>query len=491
MVRRSGARLVGVLAGAAALAGCGSGAADKTGGPAPTMVLTLADSNNSDQPDTINIEHFAREVARRSHGSLKVRIVFLAAGSDTPQVERDTIRLVENGRYDLGWVGSRAWDEVGVTSFRALQAPFLVSSTRLLDRVLRSRMASEMLAALDGRKLVGLALVPDYLRHPVGMRHELRAPGDYVGKRIRIQPSRVSAAVVRALRAVPTGIGNNAIGYAIGSGRVDGQELSLLNSPAGAIATANVVLFPKALTLFGRRDVYDRLSDVEREALRAAAADLVRHAVAHNITDSVAVRHYCIEGRRIVLATANERAALARESRPVYKWLERDRQTRRFIEQIRKLERTTRPDPPLVLPAACRRRTPAAPSAQAAGPRRSPTMLDGTYRWVITLADAKAHDPTAPHPGDVFPMVNTAVLRNGKWDVLFAGPEYDTGTFTIRGPTAVFDWPRIPGTLIFRFTRDANGTIHWKPVLPMDPGDQFVWASQPWRRIGPPSALPH
>jgi hypothetical protein len=124
------------------------------------------------------------------------------------------------------------------------------------------------------------------------------------------------------------------------------------------------------------------------------------------------------------------------------------------------------------------------------GARRSPKVLDGTYRWVITLAEAKAKDPTAPHPGDVYPMINTAVLRGGTWDVLFTGPEHDHGTFAIRGTTAVFDWPRVGYTLTFRFTRDPNGTIRWQPVLPMDQGDEFVWASQPWRRIGPPSALP-
>jgi TRAP-type C4-dicarboxylate transport system substrate-binding protein len=484
MPGRSGARLA-LLAGALiVLSGCGSGAADKTGGSQPPVVLTLGDSNNSDQPDTSNIEHFAREVARRSHGSLRVRIVYLAAGSDSAQVEKETIERVEAGRYDLGWVGSRAWDEVGVTSFRALQAPFLISSTRLLDRVLQSPIAPEMLAALGRQKLVGLALVPDYLRHPVGMRHQLTAPADFVGRRIRIQPSRVSAAVIRALRAIPLGIGNNAIGYAIGSGRVDGQELSLLNSPSGVIVTGNVVLFPKALTLFGRRDVLDRLSGEQRAALRVAAAELVRHAVTHNITDSFAARHFCFEGRRIVLATPGQRVALEREERPVYAWLEQDAQTRRFIARIRALKKMTPPDPPLVLPAACRR----PPETQrAVGPRRSSSLLDGTYRWVITLAEAKATG-NGPHPGDVFPMISTAVLKDGVWKV--SGSGHDGGTYTIRGRTVTFDWPRVASVLVFRFAREANGTIHWTPVLPMDPGDQFVWASQPWRRIGPPGPIP-
>jgi hypothetical protein len=48
-------------------------------------------------------------------------------------------------------------------------------------------------------------------------------------------------------------------------------------------------------------------------------------------------------------------------------------------------------------------------------------------------------------------------------------------------------WPRVASVLNFTFTRDHDGTLHLKPILPMDFGDQFVWAYRPWRRVGPPS----
>ena len=67
--------------------------------------------------------------------TLRVRITYVAAGTATPYVEERTIAAVRGGRFDLGWIGARAWDEVGVKSFRALQAPFLITSNPLLDRV--------------------------------------------------------------------------------------------------------------------------------------------------------------------------------------------------------------------------------------------------------------------------------------------------------------------------------------------------------------------
>ena len=473
-----------LLASAAAVAGCGSGASDKAGGSHAPAVLTVAVSDNSDQPDAFPIEVFARAVEGRSHGSLRVHITYQAAGAATPYVEERVIRSVEAGRFGLGFVGARAWDEVGVKSFRALQAPFLITSTHLLDRIVTSPLADEMLAALSSRHLVGIALVPDNLRHPIGISHKLTSPADFAGARIRIQPSRVTAALMRALGAVPVEISNQQIGYAIGAKRVDGEELSLENAVSPSIMSGNVVFFPKALTLFARRETFDRLDDDQQRIVRAAAADAVRHVITRYPPDAVFVRQACVYRRSVVLATAAEQAALLRLARPVYRMLAADPQTRRFIERIRAWRRTTAPDPPVARSARCRRSS--GPAARVSSATRPPALLDGTYRWVLTRADVRKTGGS-PNPGDTFPMISTAVLRHGTW--AFAGPDHDQGTFSIRGDELRFVWPRIPSILVFRFRRDANGTIHLKPVLPMDSGDQFVWAYKPWRRIGPPVSL--
>jgi TRAP-type C4-dicarboxylate transport system substrate-binding protein len=477
-------RTIGLLVALSLLAGCGSGAANKAGGSRAPLVLRLANSNSGDQPGTDVIEHFAAQVRRRSGGALRVKITYLAAGSATPYVETRTISAVRGGRYDLGWIGARAWDLDGVKSFRALQAPFLITSMRLLNRVVTSPLAREMLDSLSAQDVVGLALAPDFLRHPIGMRRAFLTPRDFDGARIRIQPSRVTAAVIRALGARPVAISNDDIGFAIDHKRVDAQEVALLSSPGGSIATENVVFFGKAFTLFANHDAYGRLTDEQRRIVREAAGDSVRYAVAHHPPDAGIAEHYCFDRRRIVLAKPTDLAALVQEEQPVYRWLEADRQTKRFLEQIRAWKRTTPPDPALTsIPAACRR---APQPAQAVGAARSASLLDGTYRWVITKADAWAYWHAPPTPGsDTFPIVGTAILHHGSWRLV--GPEKDDGSYTIRGDRLRFVWPRAASTLVFEFTREQNGTLHLKPILPMDKGDQFIWASQPWRRIGPPT----
>src|SRR5438093_4910892 len=313
-----------LLAAAAALAGCSSGAANKAGGSETPRVLTVGDSDNSDQPDTAAIQHFAAQVDKLSGGSLRIHIKYQAAGAATPYVEERIIRAVQSGRFDLGWIGARAWDEVGVKSFRAPQAPFLITITRLLDRVAGGPVATEMLASLSSRNVVGLALVPDFLRHPIGLTQKLASPAEFAGARIRIQPSRVTAALMRALGAVPVEISNRRIVYAIGGKCVDGEELSLVNAVSPSIMTGNVTFFGKALTLFANRKSFERLSDDQKRILRAAAAETIRHVAAHYPPDAKVVNGVCANRRRVVLATAAERAALLRLAQPVYRMLEAD-----------------------------------------------------------------------------------------------------------------------------------------------------------------------
>jgi C4-dicarboxylate-binding protein DctP len=483
-------RLAVAIALAGLMAGCGSGAADKAGGSSTPVVLRLANSNNSDQPDTDTIEHFAAQVRKLSGGSVRVRITYLAAGSDTPYVESRTIDAVRSGRFDLGWVGARSWDLEGVKSFRALQAPFLVTSMRLLNRVVTSPLADEMLDSLSDQGVVGLALAPDFLRHPVGTGRAFVAPADFRGARIRVQPSRVTERLIRALGGVPLEISNSQVGFAIDRKEVDAQEAAMLNSPGGSLVTENVVFFGKALTLFANPDAYDRLSDDQRRSLRAAAASAVQYATAHHPPDSDLAQGYCYDRRSIVLAKPAAVRALARETQPVYRWLEADPQTKRFIEQIQAWKRTTPPDPSIrsgQVPAQCRRLQ---PQAQAVGAPRSPSLFDGTYRWLITRAESIEYWHSPPRPGgDSFPIVGTMILDKGTWQMV--GLDNDHGTYTIRGDRVRFDWPRVASVLVFTFTRDGDGTLHLRPVLPMDRGDQFIWSYKPWHRIGSPKAVAH
>ena len=175
-------------------------------------MLSLGSRDAGSDPDTPIAEYFAAQVKKISGGKLRIHVVLDAAGDDVPDTEARIVRMVRDGRLDLGWIGARVWDELGVTSFQALQAPFLIDSYPLLERVTTGPLAREMLAGLKRDDVVGLALVPELLRHPVGLKRPFLSPSDFAGARIADFPSRASDSLLRALGATPVHLSNTAVG---------------------------------------------------------------------------------------------------------------------------------------------------------------------------------------------------------------------------------------------------------------------------------------
>ena len=254
--------------------------------PSPTqpptsepVVIRLGTGDPRGRPDTPVVERFADAVEELSDGGMRVEVVWEAGGdsSDPDGFEKGVVGLVQDGELDLGWIATRAWDTVGVKSFQALQAPFLITDHELLTEVLASPMADEMIAGLDDAGVVGLGLFPDGLRYPLGYTAPMTSLEDFDGADIRLVPSEATEALVRALGGRPVyGLTGDALDTAIASGDVDGTEVSLglaaSIAPKGSVVTGNVVLFPRVNTLFAGQDLMASLSD-EQEAILAAAAE--------------------------------------------------------------------------------------------------------------------------------------------------------------------------------------------------------------------------
>ena len=474
---------------AAFAAGCslsGNDDADKAGGSDAPVVLRLAVADDADQPDAPFARYFARRVSTLSDGSVRVRVVWDAAGQDSPGYELGIARLVQNGDFELGWMGARAWDRMGIKSFQALQAPFLVTDYELLGRITTGRVAARMLGGLDGHGFVGLALVPERLRYVLGAKEPLASPEAFAGARVQVRPSEATDALMRALGATPVHISGDDTADAVAKGEIDGSEASLgTNSPdEGQLhLTANLPLFPKTLTLFAGDGAYDRLDEDQREAVRKAAKLTAAYAAAHPPSERALVRDFC-QGPPFsaVAASPDDIAALDNAAQPVYTQLERDPDTKAAIAAIRALKPASPAAPAAAPPVACEDEPPT-----VSGHEKSPSAVNGTYHWRVTeeggRAAARAVGRT-PLEEDLS-AVGKMTLRDGRW--LLGdddSPEDDSGTYRIVGDKLVFEWGDT--TLTFEFARDGDGTIQLTPLPPMNVGDAVVWGGAPWQRVGPP-----
>ncbi|HEU0336794.1 MAG TPA: hypothetical protein VFR43_09585 [Gaiellaceae bacterium] len=378
--------------------------ADKAGGgPAGRpVVLTLA---SHDYLQGGELAEVAPTIERLSGGSLRVE---LEEGYRfyEPDYERGMIADVRSGAVDAALIGARAWDRVGVTSFRALVAPFLVDGFELEQRVLESTLAERMLAGVEPLGLVGVALLPGELRRPLGLTRALVGPADYAGAAIGIRPAGVARATFAALGAQAREFQATTSGLAGFDGAESGVatiQNNRYDRDARAL-TANVVLWPRPTTLVVNAKAFAALDSEQQQALRRLGAELTGPMLETlRGSQQASLAAICRAGRlSLVTVSPADATALRNAVQPVYDQLERDGLTRELLEGIASMREGLRPavDEPLRCPQD--------------RPAPVPAALRGMWRTDVTREDllsAGAHREDAER----FQGPITIELGDGRW----------------------------------------------------------------------------
>jgi TRAP-type C4-dicarboxylate transport system substrate-binding protein len=385
-------RVLIVAAFTAVAAGCGDdGNSTKAGEGSAPVTLRIGTEGGQGRPESDQIEEFARRVAALSGGGVTIEPVWEAArpssGEATPGgADQAVAEMVQDGELDMAMIPARAWDSLGVPTFRALTAPFLVDSRELTAEATAGELADEMLGGLSEIGLTGLALFPDQLRHLFSFGEPILAPADVAGTTIRALPSNTTYAVIEALGATPMNADGDTFGAGVASGEIAAAESSFALAaptlPRPGTATANLTLFPKVNTLVIDTDVWNDLGDERQELLQSAAAGAREWAVATQaVPESELAAAHCDAGGAVVLTTDAELTAFEEAVAPVYAELEQDETTHDVIERIRQLK-ADMPEPAASEPCG-----PAAESGvdtvEADGADTS-AFPEGTYRMEMT-----------------------------------------------------------------------------------------------------------
>ncbi len=318
------------------VAGCG-GSSDKAGGddPGEPLALTYVTQNAEDAAT-----RFAEAVDELSNGSMRIDVREGWRDGDNAY-ERGTVEDVAAGKADLGDVGVRAFDTMGITSFQALVAPLLIDSVELQRAVAASDIPTPMLEALGELGVVGLGVVPGTLRLPAGKK-ALIGPDDYRGRRIGVREGAVAEMALGALGATP-------VLYPPGDlSALDGAELDLSrvegwgHSEGVRAVAGNIVLWPKPMAIIVDDDAFAALTTEQQQTLRRAAADAI-DPIADDVTQGEADLALLLCGLDASLlrsAAPADLAGLRVALEPVYRKLEENAMTRGAIAEIRALRAT-------------------------------------------------------------------------------------------------------------------------------------------------------
>lgn len=310
-------------------------------------VLRLGTQENGNVPTRVQVEEFVRQVGERSGGRLVIKPMFGAGGDGVRGWDQAVARKAISGELEMAIVPSRAWDTEGILSFRALSAPFLVSSDAVIKKAVEPELADGMLAGLTGTGVTGLALFPEGQR----MLFSFKDP-----KVIRAPRSETTYAAIKALGGLPDDLPDNEFGEKVEAGLVAGAESSLpyastlptAFTPSGyAIATGNLVLSSKFNTLVINSKIMDGLEEQDRQVLRDAAGASRNWAIALVPSLALVAKKYCQDGGKVVLATEAQASAFRDATAAVYTELEKDAGTKALIATLRQLAANAPPDDPV------------------------------------------------------------------------------------------------------------------------------------------------
>ena len=216
------------------------------GEPEVTLHLTV---ENASAPYADDVRSFADRVMELSDGTVGVELDFEVIPW-TPTSEQTIIGMVREGKVDMAFVPTRAFDTIGVSTFEPLQAPMLIDSPELAGAVATDDIARGMLEALGDEDLIGLGLVYEGLRRPLTMNGAVVRESDFEGRITRVMPSELSDRVLAALEQHDRGqshvVATNGDPYVLAESEFDLGT----GFPVGSTVTANVVFFPKLSTIW-------------------------------------------------------------------------------------------------------------------------------------------------------------------------------------------------------------------------------------------------
>lgn len=475
--RRSPAAWTSLLLGVCLVAAGCSAALDKAGGEAPAgepVVLTMLNPF-----DPLESMPFADAVDRLSRGALRIE---MRSPEDDARADADVIRAVLDGQAALGLTPARAWHDVGVRSFDALIAPFVVDSLALQQRVLASDLVDDMLVGPDQVGLAGVGILPGPIRHPFGITTELLGPADYEGQRLAISDSAVAARTFRVLHATAEA----APFFGAPVDDFDGLELHLAavagneyDKVAHAFS-ANVNLWPRPLVIFGNPNALAVLGDSQRQILRQAAREaLLPTLELQRETETEELGNLCRRGTVTFLrASAAQLDELRGATRPVLTWLRKDADTDRTLDRIESMR-------PQVAAAGAAEPAPSCDGITASGqPSPEPASngavsLDGVYTMTSRYADAIA---AGADPNDM------ALENYGDWVFVVDGDRF---AYTqSNGPACSWgygSWQVDGQTVRWLFT--DGGSI--RPNTPKNkPGESFAFGWSIYKDTLTLTALP-
>ncbi|MDD4944894.1 MAG: DctP family TRAP transporter solute-binding subunit, partial [Rhodoferax sp.] len=190
----------------------------------PDITLRFSHVVAEETPKGLAAERFKVLVAQRSGGRVGVQVYPNAQLYG----DHDEMRALQLGAVDLVAPSLSKFGRIGLPEFELFDLPFLFDDLAAVRRITQGALGQKLLKGLTHQGLEGLGFFDNGFKQ-MSANRPLLEPKDFVGLRMRVQASRVIAAQMRALGAVPVTLAFSETRQALASGVVDGTENPISN----------------------------------------------------------------------------------------------------------------------------------------------------------------------------------------------------------------------------------------------------------------------
>jgi len=267
---------------------------------------------------------------------------------------------LKGNTVNMGSVSASIWDTEGVTSFQALQMPFLITNYTLEKKVLDSSIEPSMLTGTQKLGLHGLAIHEGGLRKPVSTGACITTLANFKGDKMRVAPGVLLTDSIAALGAVPVPMALSDVYLSLKTGVVSALEanygLVYTNKfyEVSKCITGNVNLWPFPTVLSINNTTWNSLTSQEQGWINTAAAKLPDESIAIVANPaSPLVKELCATGFKIGKASASALTDMRNAENGVYAKYTATSPTGSYVSQIESIKATVTPPTPAPLPAGC------------------------------------------------------------------------------------------------------------------------------------------
>lgn len=222
-----------LLAGLAALACAASVWAQEP------IVIKFSHVVAPDTPKGKAAEYFKKLAEERTHGRVKV----LVYANSTLYKDKEEMEALQLGSVQMLAPLSSKLTSMGMNEFQVFDLPYIFDNMDQAHKVTQGPIGKGMLKKLDAKGMIGLAFWDNAFKE-ITANKPLRTPADFKGLKMRITPSKVIDAQMRALGANPQVIAFSEVYTALQTGTVDGQE-----NPTSNILTQKFYEVQKYMTM--------------------------------------------------------------------------------------------------------------------------------------------------------------------------------------------------------------------------------------------------